>query len=237
MEFLKTFSDFDKASQEMNLACMSGQFDNILYPNNNETLFGITFNETCGEYIDYFRIPEGIHVPDNSTMNFKVRIKMDRQVDSEVFRLLPGNSGIRFDDLVGVMGTVSLIIYYTDLHTGQQIKAKVNRTFLDKFKSSDTPLIGHYEDTIQVSVNLPVTVDIFGRTPLYQIITIINISTYTGKNFKPGEVLQTARQYALVDFRKLGSISPEITPDIAKRGAGGGHLQWYKVCFPSATEE
>jgi hypothetical protein len=236
MDLRKTFSDFDPDEKEMNLACMSGQFDNILYPNEKQLFFGIGFNETCGTFFEDLTIPEGIDIPVNSVLNFKVHMKFDEQADSEVYRLLPGNSGIRLHDLVGVMGTVAIKISYFNAETGQEEVAEATYTFLDKFKSSDVPEMGYYEDTVSIPLSLPLVKNRYGEFPRLTVLTVINISTYTGKNFLPGEILQTARQYALVDFRKLQSSIPSVTPERSKKGPGGVRLQWYKLCFPTATE-
>jgi hypothetical protein len=234
-ELLKTLSDFNPDKNEFNLASMSGQYETILYPNTHDLLFGLTMNETCCVYSDYFELPAGFFVPDECTLNLRFKFRMDNQANRQVFKLVPGNTGNRLHDLVSVHGTVHLQADYRDRETNTFRTVQKSVTFLDMSQSSGTQQIGFYKDNLVIPLTVPGT-GRFGVLDPVHVIANVYIHTITGRNFIPGEVLQSGKQYAFIDFREYGELMPRVTPDFNKRGAGGIQLQWYQVCIPEGRE-
>ncbi len=230
-QYKKTYSSCCQKRKEINMACMSGQYLDVLYPNENKLIFGVTYNETFGTFRDIITIPPGI-TNVGSSLFLKARLKISDQPEESVFRLVPGESGSRLRDLVGVHGNVFMEISYNN----NQSWVSTSKLFLSKFQADKYHEFGDYDGTLDVSITIPLNGNWLSKYPFINISIIVNVSTFTGQNFVPGITNDSHKQFALIDLRELNQQSPLITPDPAKKGAGGVTIQWYKLCFSEAIE-
>ncbi len=229
--YKKTYSSYCQKRKEINMACMSGQYLDVLYPNENKLIFGVTYNETFGTFRDIITIPPGI-TNVGSSLFLKARLKISDQPEEAVFRLVPGESGSRLHDLVGVQGNIFMEISYNN----NQSWVSTSKLFLSKFQADKYHEFGDYDGTIDVSSTIPLNGNWLIKYPFINISIVLNISTFTGQNFVPGITNDSHKQFALIDLREFNKQSPLIIPDPAKKGAGGVTIQWYKLCFSEAIE-
>lgn len=229
--YKKTYSSGCQKRKEINMACMSGQYLDVLYPNENKLISGVTYNETFGTFRDIITIPPGI-TNVGSSLFIKARLKISEQPEETVFRLVPGKSGSRLQDLVGVLGNIFIEISYNN----NQSWVSTSKAFLSKYQADQFHEFGDYEGTIDVPVTIPLNGNWLTKYPFIYISIVINISTFTGQNFLPGITTDSHKQFALIDLREFNMQSPLITPDRTKKGPGGVTIQWYKLCFSEAIE-